>query len=281
MTYDNIKLFASNCYNLCFGPTPVDFYEKIPPDLIISNICPYLNLHELGQARSLSRSWNVLASEPILWKAAIYREFAFSSKNWAQLDADLVKDVDMRQEMLLLPDNIAEELRRSALYGKSIKETHVLVMMPKGLTINKLGELAKKFFAGNGYKYICPEVVENLGDKPADESVWLLMTITNVVDGTKGESYIEQQNIIAELAKKALVPYEVPTTLDAATCILAEYFRSKRRLFNNIPGTFTCTRGQKNAVHPIGCFGKDGLIILSNNPNCGYGVAALRKINAS
>ena len=170
VVYGSLKLvcfIVKTCWNRCFPPANnrprpannrpreesqvIDPRAKdpciiIPPEVVVNQIFSYLNLHELGVSRRVSRIWNQYASTPILWRSAIYREIAFSSKNWAQWDADLVKDVDMRQEMLSLPKNIAEELRRSAFPGKSIRETHVLVRMPKGLTIKKLGELAKKYF---------------------------------------------------------------------------------------------------------------------------------------
>lgn len=63
---------------------------------------------------------------------------------------------------------------------------------------------------------------------------------TKVIDGSKNTSYIQQQKIVAELAKTALVPYEIPTTLEAVACIFAEYFRSKKCLFNDDPATYTC-----------------------------------------
>jgi hypothetical protein len=149
----------------------------IPPEVVV-HIFSYLKLHELAAMRMVSKEWHRCANTPILWKEVIYREFAFSSKDWAERDADLVKDVDMRQEMLSLPKNIAEELRRSAIPGKSIRETHVLVRMPKESTIKKFGELGKTYFPrkADGYRDIWSPIVNELGDKAADGSIWLLMT---------------------------------------------------------------------------------------------------------
>jgi hypothetical protein len=251
----------------------------IPHWVMIDHLFSYLNLHELGVSRSVSKRWNQFASTPILWQSAIYREIAFSSKSWAQWDADLVKDVDIRQEMLSLPENIAEELRRSAFPGKSIRETHVLVRMPKGLTINKLGELAKKYFPSNidGYRYIWPSIVNELRDKPADESIWLLMT-KDVLPGSRSKSYGQQKIIIDELAKTTGVPYQVPITLEAATCILAEYSRSENRLFSDSPWTFTrCQENVQGYQMLVGGFAPDGLIVRSNYNYDHIGVAALRK----
>ena len=268
--------------NQVLDPLVKDPCGIIPHAVVVAHIFSYLNLHELGVSRSVSKRWNAFANTPILWRAAIYRELAFSSKNWAQWDADIVKDVDVRQEMLSLPTNIAEELRRAAFPGKSLRETHVLVRMPKGLTLNKLGELAKKYFPNTvyGYSYIWSEIVDELGDKPANESVWLLMT-TKEIDNSRSKSYIEQQAIVADLAIRAQVPYAVPTTLEAATCILAEYSRSGKRLFNNEPLTYTrCQEKVQGYQVLVGGFGfaRAGLDVDCNSGNdVDIGVAALWK----
>lgn len=287
-----VYFIVNACWNRCFPPannrpreesqvfdTKATAFKEQPIEVDLE-IFSYLNLHELGVSRSVSKRWNQFASTSILWQSIIYREIAFSSKNWAQWDADLVKDVNMRQEMLSLPKNIAEELRRSAFPGKSIRETHVLVIMPKGLTIKKLGELAKKYFPSNtdGYRQIWSRIVDELGDKPADESIWLLMT-KDVLPGSRSKSYSQQKNIVAELAETTGVSYQVPTTLEAATCILAEYSRSENRLFSDSPWTYTrCQENFQGYQMVVGGFAPAGLIVgIINYDIDDFGVAALRK----
>ena len=289
-----VCFIVNACWNRCFphadkpgeesqviDPQAKDPYTIISPEVVVHHIFSYLNLHELGVSRSVSRTWNQCASTSILWQSAIYREIAFSSKNWAQWDADLVKDVNMRQEMLSLPENIAEELRRSAFPGKSIRETHVLVRMPKGLTIKKLGELAKKYFPNNtnGYGHIWSAIVNDLGDKPTDKSIWLLMT-KDVLPGSRDKSYSQQKNIVAELAETTGVSHQVPTALEAATCILAHYSRSKNRLFSDKPRTKTrCQDSVRGYQMTVGSFAPDGLTVDRNlcDHHRYIGVAALRK----
>jgi hypothetical protein len=237
-------------------------------------------LHELGVIRRVNKQWEEFASEPILWQSAVYREIAFSSKNWAEWDADLVKDVDLKQEMLSLPKNIAEELRYSAFPGKSIRETHVLVRMPKGLTIKKLGKLAKKYFPSNihGYRYTWQGVIDKLADKSINESVWLLMT-KDVLLGSRNKTYNQQKVIVDELAKTTGVDYQIPTILEAATCILAEYSRSKNRLFSDNPLIYTrCRDNIQNYQMAVGGFYSSGLRIIDNYFEKKFiGIAILRK----
>lgn len=59
----------------------------------------------------------------------------------------------------------------------------------------------------------------------------------DVLQGSRKKTYIQHKNIIAQLNEKTEVFHQIPTTLEAATCILAEYFRSKNRLFSDNPLT--------------------------------------------
>jgi hypothetical protein len=150
--------------------------------------------------------------------------------------------------------------------------------MPKGLTIKKLGELAKKYFPNtvSGYRNICPHILDKL-DKPAEEPIWLLMT-TDVVNGTYEEAQ-DQEIQVKKLAETSQVPYEIPTTLQAITCILAEYFRSKTRLFSDVPLIYIRCQEKVKCLHVVvGHFAPAGLNVDINiyDIDC-VGVAALRK----
>ena len=117
----------------------------------------------------------------------------------------------------------------------------------------------KKYFPNNrnGYGYIWSEIIDKLGDKPIDKSIWLLMT-KDVLQGSRNKSYSQQKNIVAELAKTTGVPYQVPTTLEAATCILAEYSRSKNLLFSEIPGYTRCQENFQGYKVFVGGFAPAG-----------------------
>lgn len=168
--------------------------------------------------------------------------------------------------------------------GKKISETHMLVYIPatvdgKPFTLNKLGEIAKRFFPtnDNGYRDIWSGIVDELGDKSI-KSRWVLMT-KDVLPGSRNKSYAEQQKIVASLAKKSL-GYEVPDTLEAATCILVQYFSdSKTRLFNNDPWTYTrCKEKVQGYQTVVGGFAPAGLHVICNGYDSVHiGVAALRK----
>ena len=112
-TFSNLRGFGAT------DSRSTDPCEIIPRDIVATCILPYLNLHELSLSSSVSKGWKqLLTNTPTLWRSVIYRDLAFTSKNWADLNPDIVKDVDLRQEMESLPKNVAEELKSSAFAGK-------------------------------------------------------------------------------------------------------------------------------------------------------------------
>ncbi len=256
---------------------------RIPLGIVVDYIFSCLTLNELVVSSQVSKTWRISVNPPILWKSAIYREIAFSSMNWAKLDEEIVKDVDFTKEMLSLPENIVEELRRSykAFPNGGIKATHILVRMPKGLTIRKLGEIAKKFFpeTAHGYGYIWERIIRELGDKSIDEFGWLLMT-SKMIDNSTNKTKAEQQKLVADLAIKSQVPYRIPRIGEVATCVFAEYFRCRKHLFSNQPRTsYThCQESLGGYEIVVGDFGKNGLNVRSTiaktNPVMGF--AAIR-----
>jgi hypothetical protein len=118
---------------------------------------------------------------------------------------------------------------------------------------------------------------------------------TDVLEGSRNKRFDNptndpevqtQRQCVAELAKKAAVEYEVPPALDAAACILAQYFDScngklawGRRLFSDNPLTYTrCQEKVGDYQVVVGGFAPSGLfVIFSRYDDDDIGVAALRK----
>lgn len=292
----NNKLSINNDFNqkdlLNLASQNADPCFALPCYVMIYHVFSELNLHQLGVSKLVSKKWQELASTPILWQSAVYREIAFSSKNWAEWKSDLVKEVDRDKEMLSLPKNIAEKLSHSAFPGKKIKDTHVLVRMLEGLTIRKLGELAKKYFPNTfyGYALIQPPLIDQIGDEVSDESSWLLMT-KEVFLPSLGKDYFEQKEMIDQLSKTTGSFYSIPSVLEAATCILAEYAHFGNRLLKEEMKEnkfIRCQHTIQGGEILIGNFVKNefsngGLCIISNFINSftkreHIGVAVLQKL---
>jgi len=261
----------------------------ILPDELILEVFSHLNLATLGTICCVSKQWKRLANEPILWKIAIYREIAFGNDKWAQcFGADVVKDEDNREEFSSLPsDAFISDCKKfkNIFPEKNAKDSLMLVRLPKtlngGLTLKSLGELAKKYFSNSdtGYRVIWSAIVQELGDKSIDKSRWVLMT-KDVLPESRDKSYAEQQKIVAKLAEKSLISYEVPETLESAACILSQYFGSNTRLFSNNPWTHTrCKEEVQGYQTVVGGFAPAGLDVsdYDYDGHDSVGVAALRK----
>jgi len=274
-----------SCEN--FNETKQDPIE-ILPDKLVLEVFSHLNLATLGTICCVSKQWKRLANEPILWKIAIYREIAFGNDKWAQcFGTDVVKNEDNREEFSSLPsdDFIADCKKFKSIFPeRNAKDSLMLVRLPKtlngGLTLKSLGELAKKYFSASetGYRFILAAIVQKLGDKSIDKSHWVLMT-KDVLPGSKAKFYGEQQKIVADLAEKSLISYEVPETLESAVCILSQYFGSNIRLFSDSPSIYTrCKDKVQGYQTVVGGFAPAGLVVRRNDyDDDDIGVAALRK----
>ena len=191
-----------------------------------------------------------------------------------------------------LPADITTILNSPCLFwpGKKVHETHMLVLVPKTvsgklLTLDSLGELIQHPKQGAATKYSQfywdnTTLKKQYGAKSLDASRWVLMT-KDVLPGSRNKSYGEQQKIVADLAEKSLISYEVPGALESAACILSQYFGSNIRLFSDNPWTYTrCKEKVQGYQMVVGGFAPACLCVFYYDDDDGIdgiGVAALRK----
>lgn len=258
----------------------LDFINALPKELALK-ILSSSNLSGLGINCLISKEWKLLSSNPILWKTAIHRELSFHNGKWAQaFDENIVKDEDPEEEFSSLPSNIVEYYQdfQRKFPEKQAKDSLMLVRLPKTLngelTLNSFKDLVKKYFPknNNGYRVFWDAIANQLGNKPIEESYWVLMT-TDIIPESENKDYDEQQ----ELIKNKLPGYEIPGTLEAVVCILSQYFASNTRLFKDNPWSFTrCSDTVQGSQTLVGGFATTGprIQILINNTS---GVAALCK----
>ena len=178
--------------------------------------------------------------------------------------------------------------KRVMFPGKRVIETHMLVRLPKGFTLNTLGMLAKKYFpeTENGYGVCWESILKEHGDRSIDKPTWLLMT-KDVLPGSRNKTYAEQQTMVATLARQSHAAYEVPSVLEAVACIFAQYFRSSLIGSNNPPTQLfsynprrTYTRCKENVESyqvVVGGFAPYGLSVTGIRDCVSIGVAGLRK----
>ena len=106
------------------------------------------------------------------------------------------------------------------------------------------------------YRRYSEPVKEEHGAKPAGQSHWVLMT-TDVIPTSRNKPYAQQQQLVHKYAH-----YQVPQTLEAATCILMEQVKEGKRLYSDNPYTYTrCQEQTAEAQNVVGGFGPSGLFV--------------------
>ena len=123
-------------------------------DVISLTILSYLSFPDLAKVCPVSKSWNALANNPRLLKTSVHRDVAFGRLQWTLChNQGLTKEEMLKyehdaKEFESLPPDIGRLLKSScpAFPGKRVIETHMLVTLPKGFTLNTLGMLAKNIF---------------------------------------------------------------------------------------------------------------------------------------
>jgi hypothetical protein len=218
------------------------------PDELILGIFSYLKLSSLARSCQVSKEWKRLASDQSLWKHTFYREIAFGTDKWIKcFGEDVVKNEDIKEEFESLSICMDEFKKfKLAFPDKNTKKSLMLVRLPKSLngqiSLKSLGNLAQRYFnSKKGYARWL-KIFNTIEMNTIDRSGWRLMTTEclKVCECPKvlcfgdcnrvlGENFVEQQKRVADLAKKGLLGYEIPTALEAATCILAQYFDSHSR----------------------------------------------------
>ena len=146
------------------------------------------------------------------------------------------------------------------------------------IDVENFGKLIKSKFPelgdDTGYRIIWEVAKKCRGDgKPH----WVLLT-KDVLSGSRNKSYAEQKQQVIDESQGN---YQVPQAVDVIACIIAEYGRSKTRLFSDIPWTYTrCQEKLEGHQVIVGGFAPAGLVV-----NFSYfydfdflGVAALRKL---
>ncbi len=205
-----------------------------------------------------------------------------------------------------LPVNIEEILKSQCpffrpediLGGTTVGETHMLVLIPKTvdghpLTINYLAKLMQT--PKEGRPTCCPKaqdgiikkeskdwdrVIKKIGDQPVAHSYWVLMT-SDAIFKSQGKS----DEVIRTTLLPPRGPYQLPTALEAITCLVMERLRSGDWLYPPFPqkSWMRCKEKIHNEQVVVGEFSPDGIGLASYSSAeiaCSYsiGVGAVRKL---
>jgi hypothetical protein len=250
-----------------------------PPE-IIHEIFSYLEPEDLGRCGRVSERWQIVAKDERLWNlfdlSKLFPSTVFLDKDWKTYFG-LAVQAPWLNNRLIIPI-----LKSSCPFfkGKRVWETHTLLLMPKGLSVNKLEKLAQAPQLGNGtqYEYFNEQLQNQFGEKNVDVSNYVLIT-NAVLEQSMSMSFSEQKALL-----QAHCNYEVPDLLVAATLNIVKYVSSneaKTRLFGSDPVTYTRVKEQINRFQVIvGGYLPNGLRIFKyhNFISIGKGLAAQRNL---
>lgn len=158
--------------------------------------------------------------------------------------------------------------------GRQVWETHKLFLVPRTLggapvSLHLIGEFIRNPLQGppTSYLYFAAPAKADIVSNCVDAAHWCLMT-KDVVPGSKSMDYQDQRRLMAELRNRLDVPYTLPSTFQAALCVLTHYVETGERIFakNDAEKSWTFTRCQEEvskAKWPvaIGGFQPDGLLL--------------------
>ena len=189
----------------------------------------------------------------------------------------------------LVPEELLEALNEPCPFTEVkekgseilVSETHVLVLIPKGMTLNKMGELAKEPIEGHkteyGYEYYWDMIEEKYGTVEVKDSYWVLMT-KNLIPNSREKTRQEQLNLAASVKG-----YGAPSLIEAAVCNFVSYVSTGKGLLSKDKKEdwiYTCCREEpiKDWKLVVGGFTPAGLIVCdSNDCNDDVGVAGARR----
>lgn len=201
-------------------------------------------------------------------------DIAFGKEQWAKYLGDIGSEPP-------LPSNIQTILQSPCPFwpDKKIKDTHLLVLVPqtvngKPLTLKNLGELVKSLKSGSSMTYTYFNPGGYNANTPAKPSHWVLMT-KDVIPGSRGKSYANQQKLVNQTPS-----YQVPTILEAATCIFMEYARSGNRVYSDNLCTYTRCQERYNEKWQliVGGFSDDGIDVDFYQDRDTVGVGGLLRL---
>ena len=167
--------------------------------------------------------------------------------------------------------------------GQTARKTHIVVPLIKNFTsivdskplilprtLQTLDELDKAS-GGVGCRPICDRILKPDVDKPSEvEFEWAVMT-KDILPGSRNQTYDVQKQLAEDKG------YQVPSFLDAATCILWAQRHSGTHHCSG-PWTYTCCREMLGGWRlNVGGFDPRGLLVDHRIAHEYIGIAGLRK----
>ena len=267
------------------GESPL---ENLHPDIRESELKKpeLLTLGVLGQLAQASKTmWHQY--QPTVDKAWGERKAAMTIGPEQWIDAIGIekmkeKGIDV-ENIPALPNYIDEILKARCPFhpGKRVYQTHRLVLIPAGLSINLIGSLMhhlKTEGTDNGtvFRAIRNKIVQKMGGLQEKKASWALITC-DVIPGSRKQIFTVQQEMI-----KIYPGYELPSVLEAIVLVTMHFKLTGQYLLSHNPWTYTRCREQFiNWPLVVAGFGPSGLDVTHHYVHAleSIGVVGVRKIS--
>lgn len=272
-----------------------DPLEVLPQEIafeILSNLDPI----SLASALLVSKRWNVLSNDELLWKQLFSRLSYFGAKEWMEhFGVDVGEDLPLTMKII---KKIFKSIESNSPFFKGLKgkETLVIFLVPNTvnedlLTLEIFGRVMNskypQFGAHQklvGYRYIT-EAAASCGND--EKRSYLAMMTLGCVEGSNEQSYSNQEELIATKGKGK---YQITSALCAVIGASIVYVQSdgQKLLFGEKePVNYARCKDEDNTANSfsnftyiaVGSFNSCGLIAGSryNQALGNIGAAAVRK----
>ena len=262
-------------YEAAFGTVfrKVEIEEKVVlPDDVIKEIFLKLDFKELQRYSLASKQW---ANDLSLTKKIIFDRFCTSVWNQFCIAQE------MEKAFHLLPNKISEILKSPCpvFLDSRIMDNHVLAWIPesingKDLSIWNLRHLNEQVgtLLRNGTN--CFKISDVF--KPI-KSGWVFMT-SKIIPNSLDKTYAQNEILVENLQQG----YRIPTLSEINICIINEYLRSNKRLFNDsMTYAYSLDKDDnyfQNYFSITGNFPPESYIIHKDQVRYNVGVVAIRDL---
>lgn len=232
-------------------PLPVEIFQRI---LIHSN----LSLYTLTSCREVCRTWKVIIQASGDYSVCQFVKL-YGKKAWQKYFGYRISgDIPSPPESII---RIFKALSNKFAARFKPPPPCSLILMPKGLTLNKLSDLVQNPFKGKGSKFdrhSWPRAFEQFGDSAIEQSYWILITQDLVVEFANLE--IPRQLIL--IVENAGQGWNVPRVLEASVSAFMNHASSENYLFGTNPITYTrCEETISWYQLAVGGFDSLGLVL--------------------
>lgn len=251
------------------------------PNDITLLIFSYLGANELGRGSIVSRKWQQLVSNPVLWEDL--GKF-FPSLNIFD-EACWKKYVDLSsfgldvKDISPLDNRILTAVLKRYLSSLQIEKNSgfTLLTIPKGLTLNKLIKIAELTESWNikNFNLVATHILSTFGDMSVDKTYRIVIT-KNILEGSRSLSIRDQKDLLHKFG------WEMPKILELITLLVVTHMISQERLYDDPCAFTTCSEEFDGNQLIVGGFVQEGFhigaypILRFGVRNCGVG-GALRK----